>query len=81
MKKPTILIVFILIILLFALIIAACGGGNGNKSGSSAGGSWQQPHVRSTEQAANATATFGAEILEIQLTAIAEKNSMMGGKP
>ena len=81
MKKLTSLLLLALILLIFALVLAACGGDNGNKSGSATGGMWLSPNASSTEQAANATATYGAEVLEIQLTAIADKKTRTGGMP
>jgi hypothetical protein len=81
MKKFTPLLAFALIVLILALIVAACGSGNGNKKGGISGGQWLPSNIRSTEQSANATATYGAEVLQIQLTAIAEKQSLTGGEP
>ena len=81
MKKLITLLSCALIILILALVITACGDGNGSNSGGTTGEGWAPSQLRSTEQAANATATFGAEILQIQLTAIAEKNRNVGGDP
>ena len=81
MRKFTPLLACALIILILVLVIAACGSGNGSKTGGTSGDYWLPSNIRSTEQAANATATFGAEVLQIQLTAIAEKQSLTGGEP
>ena len=69
-KKITSLLV--LIILILSLLLAACDGGTG--SGGISGGSVADPFGDANDTAADATATYGAEQLHIQLTAIAEQN-------